>query len=345
MIYNFLKKNGIPDEKIVLGMSEFHACIPYNISPGKLFLTEHSQPLTACHTDINIDFKESDFHNFQVLDILKGRSGNLLNNFRKMKTDKNSRILIMITSHGGDTFIKVRGRSVILSDELNRALNEMHIKERYKEILFILDTCEGFTLFDYVDVPNVYFVSSSIKDQKAHSYSFDRNYMTPTSDRFHFKLHEYLENIYKTKSFNLNIHDLFTALKEEKKFIESDVTIQNKIERELIFEEFFGNYMKKNHLNNKYQFTLQSKLGEQGSHSIALKEEGVNRKLNSIIKSVDAEVLNIRKYNENKFKIKENTEEEIASKFANKNLAESHLPMNTFFGLLVLYILYNILKL
>ena len=34
------------------------------------------------------------------------------------------------------------------SEDLAKTFNEMHLKGLYKEILFILDTCEGFSMFD-----------------------------------------------------------------------------------------------------------------------------------------------------------------------------------------------------
>lgn len=261
-----------------------------------------------------------------MLDILKGRSGNLINNFRKLKTDKNSRIIMIITSHGGENFIKVRGRTVILSDELNRALNEMYIKERYKEILFILDTCEGFSLFEYVNAPNIYFVTSSVKHQKAHSYSYDKNQMTPTADRFHFKLLNYLENIYKRRNFKLRINDLFVSLQNEKQFIESDVTIQNDIKREIIFEEFFGNYLKNNKINVKYNYTITNK--------IYLDRNELNYQLIKNKNITDQQVLNIKKYSERSYKFSEEKNTRINTEYSN-------LVMNFIFSVLFLYLTIN----
>jgi glycosylphosphatidylinositol transamidase (GPIT) subunit GPI8 len=292
--------------------------------------------LTSCHSDVNIDYKDTDFHNFQLVDLLKGRSGQMLNHFRKLKSDKNSRIVMIITSHGGENFIKVRGRSVVLSDELNRALNEMHIKGRYKEILFILDTCEGFTLFDYVDAPNIYFVASSVKDQKGKSYSFDQFLMTPTSDRLHHKLHETLQEVYKRKNFDYKVNDMFVDIQKQRKFIQSDVTIKNEIKREIIFEEFFGNYLKKNCLNKKYAYEF--KYGENNDNYIEFDKNGNNKELSQVRLKTDEEVLNIKKYSENNFILGEGNIK------TNLLTHESHLAMNSIFFFIFLYLIYNLIK-
>jgi glycosylphosphatidylinositol transamidase (GPIT) subunit GPI8 len=243
--------------------------------------------------------------------------------------------MIIITSHGGENFIKVRGRSVILSDELNRALNEMHIKERYKEILFIVDTCEGFSLFEFVDVPNVYFVASSVKHQKAHSYSFDPKQMTPTADRFHYKLHQILERIHQEKNFKTSIDSIFLEMQAQREFINSDVTFSNRIPRNIIFEEFFGNALKRGHSNRKYNFDLTTK--DYTSINLSL-----NNELGLIKAQIDDYTLDIKKYEEKRFVSKKpdlNLNKYVQEIFDVKNL----LANFTVF-LFIIYTLFHMIK-
>ena len=118
-------------------MSEYHACESRNAYPGEIVLSEYGNVIRTCQENIDISFQESDFHNYQLLDILRGRKLNQYNGFRQLKSNKDSKILIIITSHGGENFIKVRNYLVVLTDELNRTLNEMYIKGKYKELLFV----------------------------------------------------------------------------------------------------------------------------------------------------------------------------------------------------------------
>ena len=222
-------------------MSEYHACESRNAYPGEIVLSEYGDKIRTCQENIDLSFQESDFHNYQLLDILRGRRLNQYNGFRQLNSNKNSKIIIIITSHGGENFIKVRNYLVVLSDELNRTLNEMYIKGKYKELLFVLDTCEGYSLYDHVKVPNIYFLSSSATGQKASSYSYDENLMGPTVDKFHFLLYNTLKKIHEDKSYNTTIDELFGGIKEKKKFLETDVIWDNKIERTLYVKDFFGN--------------------------------------------------------------------------------------------------------
>ena len=115
-------------------MSEYHACESRNAYPGEIVLSEYGDKIRTCQENIDLSFQESDFHNYQLLDILRGRKLNQYNGFRQLNSNKNSKIIIVITSHGGENFIKVRNFLVVLTDELNRTLNEMYIKGKYKEL-------------------------------------------------------------------------------------------------------------------------------------------------------------------------------------------------------------------
>ena len=250
---------------------------------------------------MSIDYKEQDNHNYQVLDILRGRQMNLMNSFRQLNSDKNSRIVVIITSHGGENFIKVREKLVILSDELHRTLNEMYIKDKYKEMLFILDTCEGFSLFDNVKVPNVYFVASALLDQKASSYSFDTNIMGPTADKFHYLLWKELNRINKEKAFDMLVNDLMKDLAKQKEFLTTDVTIRNEIQRNLTIGEFFGDTRRGDHVMEEVlQFVNVDEFDKANEVTNVL---GINRMLLDSKRKKEVEVLNVRKYSKNVYEM------------------------------------------
>ena len=182
-------------------MAEYHACESRNAHPGQIVLSELGYIMRTCQENIDINFQESDFHNYQLLDILRGRKLNQFNGARQLKSDKNSKIVVIITSHGGENFIKVRNFLVVLTDELNRTLNEMYIKGKYKELIFVLDTCEGYTLYNHVNVPNIFFVASSLLGQKSSSHSYDDIIMGPTVDKFHFLMYNMLTDIHKARNY------------------------------------------------------------------------------------------------------------------------------------------------
>ena len=286
-------------------MSEYHACESRNAYPGEIVLSELADKIRTCQENIDISFQESDFHNYQLLDILRGRKLNQYNGFRQLNSNKDSKIIVLITSHGGENFIKVRNFLVVLSDELNRTLNEMYIKGKYKELVFVVDTCEGFSLYDHVKVPNIYFISSSKLGQKASSYSYDENLMGPTVDKFHFLLYKSLKNIHENKMYNTTLDKLFKDIKDKKQFLETDVTWDNKINRVLYVNEFFGN----NQLKNEKVLDVSNLIN---INNIEYKEEDA-QVLNNFIESnkgmedkrklLDDEVMKMRNYHEERYSL------------------------------------------
>ena len=286
-------------------MSEYHACESRNAYPGEIVLSEYGDKIRTCQENIDISFQESDFHNYQLLDILRGRKLNQYNGFRQLNSNKNSKIIIIITSHGGENFIKVRNFLVILSDELNRTLNEMYIKGKYKELLFVLDTCEGYSLYDHVEVPNIYFISSSAIGQKASSYSYDENLMGPTVDKFHFLLYNSLKKIHEDKLYNTTLDEFFGDIKSQKKFLETDVTWDNKIDRTLYVKDFFGNSQLKNEKVMDVSTLIDLNTIENDLNEDNLIDNFIdnNNKLEKKRKILDEEVMKMRNYHEEKYSL------------------------------------------
>lgn len=172
------------------------------------------------------------------------------NNYRQLLSNKHSRVLVVIGSHGGENFIKVRRNQVILSYEMQRTLNEMYIKERYKELYIILDTCEGYTLYDEVNVPNIFFFSSASLNQKSSSYMFDDELMESTVDRFHYLLYTSLNELYINQSnLNMSINMLLDGIIVKKEFLGTDAKYDDKIKLYTPIYKIFGNPFKLHHKN------------------------------------------------------------------------------------------------
>ena len=212
--------------------------------------------------------------------------------------------MLIITSHGGKNFIKVRNSLVILSDELNRTLNEMYIKGKYKELLFILDTCEGYSLYEKVKIPNIFFISSSDYGQKASSYSYDEKIMGPTVDKFHFLLYNELYNFHEKKLYETTIEDFFENFKFKRKFLESDVTWDNKIDRVLYVKDFFGNKELKNEgvLDVTKIFNLNNDINDfEEENNLISNFIDNNKNLEEKRKKLNNEVMTIKNYHEEKY--------------------------------------------
>lgn len=73
-----------------------------------------------------------------------------------------SNLQVYITGHGGEDFFKFQDKEELSGRQLAHAFSAMHAAQRYKELLFIVDTCQAASLYAQVTAPNVLSIGSSM---------------------------------------------------------------------------------------------------------------------------------------------------------------------------------------
>ena len=74
-----------------------------------------------------------------------------------------------MTGHGGDNFMKFRNVEEVSAHDLSTAFQNMWLQKRYREILFIIDTCQAASMFSLFKAPNIYAISSSKVGESSYS--------------------------------------------------------------------------------------------------------------------------------------------------------------------------------
>lgn len=110
-------------------------------------------------------------------------------NSKRLNSDQNSNVLLYLTGHGGDEFLKFQDTEEMNAQDIAGAIDEMHIKKRYNKLLFISDTCQASTLANRLYSPNVLAIGSSLKGQNSYSHHTDRQIGVGVIEGFtHFTL-------------------------------------------------------------------------------------------------------------------------------------------------------------
>jgi phosphatidylinositol glycan class K len=86
-------------------------------------------------------------------------------------TDDQSNILIFMTGHGGEEFLKFQDAEEISAYDLGDAFQQMYEKKRYNEILFMIDTCQANTMYTKIHSPNILATGSSKLNESSFSVS------------------------------------------------------------------------------------------------------------------------------------------------------------------------------
>jgi len=199
-IYRTVRAMGIPDSQILLMLPDEYACNARNSLPGSMF---HRDSRSAEATDlyppdIEVDYRGAEVNVASFLRLLTGRHLNADATARSQRllSDADSNILIYLSGHGGNNFLKFQDNEELNSQDVRDALQQMHAQRRYRSILFMLDTCQAATLFwelNPEDTPNVVTIGSSKINQ--NSFSFGNDYALGVSlvDRFTFHTLDFFE--------------------------------------------------------------------------------------------------------------------------------------------------------
>ena len=74
-----------------------------------------------------------------------------------------------MTGHGGENFLKFRNVEEVSAQDLSGTFEQMWRNKRYKEILFVIDTCQAASMISMFNSPNIYGIASSIVGESSYS--------------------------------------------------------------------------------------------------------------------------------------------------------------------------------
>ena len=105
--------------------------------------------------------------------VLTGRLPESTPHSKKLMSDETSNILIYMSGHGGDGFMKFQDSEEISDIELADVMEQMWQKKRYNQILFMADTCQAESLFLKFYSPNILGIGSSAVGEDSLSVNFN----------------------------------------------------------------------------------------------------------------------------------------------------------------------------
>lgn len=191
-IYHTIKQMGIPDSQIILMLPDDMACNPRNTFPATVFNNKRHQ-LNLYSENIEVDYRGTDVTVENFLRLLTGRQEDSIPRSKRLLTNERSNILIYMSGHGGDEFLKFNDQEEIGAYDLADAFEQMHKQKRYNEIMFMVDTCQAATLHKRIYSPNIVAIGSSIKGENSYSHHSDHRVGLSVIDRFTYFTLEFFE--------------------------------------------------------------------------------------------------------------------------------------------------------
>ncbi|KAJ2462166.1 glycosylphosphatidylinositol anchor biosynthesis [Coemansia sp. RSA 2322] len=193
-MYRTVKRMGIPDSHIILMLADDMACNPRNSYPAAVY--DHPRKETDLYGDnVEVDYRGYEVTVENFIRLLTGRVAPETPRNKRLLTDDKSNVFIYMTGHGGEDFLKFQDSEEINSYDIADAFQQMWEKQRYREILFVIDTCQANTMFSKFYSPNILSIGSSKKGQNSLSHFHDFDLGVSVIDRFTYYNLEFFEGV------------------------------------------------------------------------------------------------------------------------------------------------------
>jgi phosphatidylinositol glycan class K len=187
------------------------------------------------------------------LRVLTGRHENAVPRSKRLLSDEGSHILLYMTGHGGDEFLKFQDSEELQSHDLADAVKQMKEKRRFKELLIMVDTCQAATLFSQLQSPGVLAIGSSMKGENSYSHHLDSDVGVSVVDRFTFYTLAFFErlNMYDNASLISLFGSYNPSTLMSTAYYRTDLH-QRRLE-EVPVTNFFGSVMETIHTDSAYR--------------------------------------------------------------------------------------------
>lgn len=238
-IYRSVKRLGIPDSNIILMLADDMACNSRNPRPATVF-NNANEAINVYGDDVEVDYRGYEVTVENLIRVLTGRLDSSVPRSKRLLTDDRSNVLIYMTGHGGNGFLKFQDSQEISDAELAAAFEQMWQKKRYNEILFLIDSCQAASMFKLFYSPNIIAASSSRIGEESLSHHPDEDIGVHIIDRWTNYALEFLEGV--TPASQVTMKDFFSSFKKE--LTRSTPTVRDDLFRrklsDALVTDFFG---------------------------------------------------------------------------------------------------------
>lgn len=250
-LYRTVKRLGIPDERIILMLADDMACNARNNYPAQVFNNENHQ-LNLYGDNVEVDYRGYEVTVENFLRVLTGRHESAVPRSKRLLSDEGSHILLYMTGHGGDEFLKFQDNEELQSHDLADAVKQMKEKHRFKELLIMVDTCQAATLFSQLHSPGVLAIGSSMKGENSYSHHLDSDIGVSVVDRFTFYTLAFFEklNMYSNASLSSLFNSYNPSMLMSTAYYRMD--LYQRPLNEVPVTNFFGSVMKTIHIDSAY---------------------------------------------------------------------------------------------
>ncbi|KAL6782846.1 PIGK1 [Auxenochlorella protothecoides x Auxenochlorella symbiontica] len=236
-VYRSARGLGMPDRRIRLLLADPLSCNPRNARYGQLHAAGPRGEVSALHPAISA--RGEDVSEAALLQLLSGVHPPGTPASQRLLSTGKSNVVVFLTGHGGDQFLKMHDRSEFLEADLAAAIRAMHALGRYAHLLILIDTCQAATLCSTLSFPNVICITSSVLGQSSYAKSADSLLGLHVVDEFS---HAMGQRLGEPGAASKTLHDLLANLQSDVKLstVSSMSTGGDALMKNLTVGDFFA---------------------------------------------------------------------------------------------------------
>jgi len=154
--YQIVHKFGIPDKQVIVMQYDDIANYPQNPFPGKMFNkpTAAGTPGVDVYAGCKKDYTGAAVTPEMFVAVLTGDSSKT-GGRPVLKSGPNDRVFVFFTDHGGTGIIAFPDGSLMTSQTLIGAINQMFAQKMYNHLVFYMEACESGSMFEGLIRPNI----------------------------------------------------------------------------------------------------------------------------------------------------------------------------------------------
>ncbi|VDK66484.1 unnamed protein product [Onchocerca ochengi] len=192
-LYHSVKRLGIPDSNIILMLADDIPCNARNPKPGTVYNSKYER-INLYGIEVEVDYRGYEVSVENFMRVMTGRVHPATPRSKRLLSDHQSNILIYLTGHGGDGFLKFQDAEELTNVDLADAIETLY---------------QG-------NSPNVLATSSSLVGEDSLSYDVDQSIGVYIIDRYTQFTLEFLENEVKSLLANKSMTDYFDSCPKSK---------------------------------------------------------------------------------------------------------------------------------
>lgn len=203
--YQIMKRNGIPEENIVLMMYDDIANNEANPTPG----------IIINHPDGPDVYKKEDVTPSNFLAVLSGNETLAKKGKKVIQSGPNDHIFVTFTDHGGPGVVYFPSES-LSAPELVSTLKKMHNENKYKQMVIYMEACFSGSMFENLlptDI-NIYATTSANPAESSYACYPDEKRNTYLGDQYSVN---WMEDSDKENLDEESLEDQFRIVRNETK--------------------------------------------------------------------------------------------------------------------------------